>query len=130
MKTPEEIKREADQRAYDAQKLKDEATARQLDLQEKQAKIQQMTGGASNVVQNKGSIPPAGTKTPQVEQPLQPQKPAVTTPTTPLGTFNQTYTGPMARPVNTAVNTAQKAKEEADKFKQDPWGTVSSWGKK
>lgn len=125
MKTPEELKREADQRAYDAQ-------MKNLDLQEKQAKIQQMTGGASNVVQNKGSVPPAGTKTPQVKQPPQPQaqKPAATAP---IGKFNQTnqnYTGPMARPVNTAVNTAQKAKEEADKFKKDPWGTVSSWGKK
>lgn len=121
MKTPEQLKQEADQKSYDEQ-------MKNLELKKKEAEVQNLKGGASNVVQNKGSIPSAGTKTPQVTQTTQQvQKPATTTP---IGTFNQTYTGPMARPVNTAVNTAQKAKEEADKFKKDPWGTVSSWGKK
>ena len=126
MKSPEEQQREDAERAYQEQQ-------RQLDTQRKQAEISMMKSAAGQIATNKGT-PPAGTKTPMVtpqrnpaSQPPQPNA-AAQTPTT--NKLNQTYSGPMARPVNTAVNTVNKAKEEADKFKKDPWGTIGSWGKK
>jgi hypothetical protein len=126
MKSPEEQQRENAERAYQEQQ-------RQLDTQRKQAEIGMMKSAAGQIATNKGT-PPAGTKTPTVtpqrnpaSQPPQPNA-AAQTPTT--NKLNQTYSGPMARPVNTAVNTVNKAKEEADKFKKDPWGTIGSWGKK
>jgi hypothetical protein len=126
MKSPEEQQRENVERAYQEQQ-------RQLDTQKKQAEIDMMKSAAGQVATNKGT-PPAGTKTPTVTPQRTPAVKApqpnasAQTPTT--NKLNQTYSGPMARPVNTAVNTVNKAKEEADKFKKDPWGTIGSWGRK
>jgi len=127
MKSPEEQQREEQAIAYQKQQ-------QDLENRRKEAEI--------NALNRQGSVPTAGTTTPKVQKqttppaqkppaqkpPLQNVNASAQTPTT--NKLNQTYTGPMARPVNTAIDTAAKAKEEADKFKKDPFGTIGSWGNK
>jgi hypothetical protein len=128
MKSREDLQREEQERAYQKQQ-------QDLENRKKEAEI--------NALNRQGSVPAAGTTTPTIQKQTTPppaqkppvQKPPVQnvnanaqTPTT--NKLNQTYSGPMARPVNTAMDTAAKAKEEADKFKKDPFGTIGSWGNK
>lgn len=114
MKSKEDLQREEQERAYQKQQ-------QDLENRKKEAEI--------NALNRQGSVPAAGTTTPTIQKQTTPppaqkppvQKPPVQnvnagaqTPTT--NKLNQTYSGPMARPINNAMDNAAKAKELYDKF--------------
>ena len=114
MKSREDLQREEQAMAYQKQQ-------QDLENRKKEAEI--------NALNRQGSVPAAGTTTPTIQKQTTPppaqklpvQKPPVQnvnagaqTPTT--NKLNQTYSGPMARPINNAMDNAAKAKELYDKF--------------